>query len=477
VPPHVGISARRESSWATHASNAETSVSGFPLAFAVEGHHNPWDGDAAPAMDDLSTTNAKDGTSTPTSTECGAHGIGGSSCGSSSYIDDLVRRDRDANTSWNGTAGDGTLEERLFYCQNWRHDVVALVTSGGQLKERARYFSYGVPFGITLGDCDGDGDTDTADQTLVLGAWGTNVPKCDLNLDGTVDGSDNTMLLAEVGATAGFGNLGRNRNRFGYAGYAADMAVNVDWHVRHRVLLSELGRWAKRDPAEYTDGSSLYSYIVSMLLANTDPLGLEAAPPDPCKRCNQRIALDFSDNVVKNLKHLIASSCPSCSPPSISCKNPAEDSNCTTASGVPLKGYVTPPVAGGCPAVTLCCGRESDETLQHELTHFLDLCSTTNHPQGLSECKLCAWLEARATAMERNDCKLSLPDLREGCRSCKATGKCASEEICIAQWELKDLNRSLDEYPMPCYRKPKPYAPPGTGDYPWDPNQWHCGVR
>jgi hypothetical protein len=71
VPPHAGISARRESTWATLASNAEMAVSGFPLAFPVEGHHNPWDVDAAPAMDDLSTTNAKDDTSTPTSTACG----------------------------------------------------------------------------------------------------------------------------------------------------------------------------------------------------------------------------------------------------------------------------------------------------------------------------------------------------------------------------------------------------------------------
>jgi hypothetical protein len=50
-------------------------------------------------MDDLSTTNAKDGTATPTSAECGAHGVGGSSCGGSSDIDNMVLRDRDANTS------------------------------------------------------------------------------------------------------------------------------------------------------------------------------------------------------------------------------------------------------------------------------------------------------------------------------------------------------------------------------------------
>ncbi|MBL8024756.1 MAG: hypothetical protein JNK54_10870, partial [Elusimicrobia bacterium] len=66
----------------------------------------------------------------------------------------------------------GRVTKRLYYCQNWRHDVVALVTNGGLLKERARCFSYGVPFEIPLGDCDGDGDTDTADQTLGLGTWG-----------------------------------------------------------------------------------------------------------------------------------------------------------------------------------------------------------------------------------------------------------------------------------------------------------------
>jgi hypothetical protein len=108
VPPHAGISARRESSWATHASNAEMAVPGFPLAFPVEVPHNPCDGDAAPAMDDLSTTNAKDDTSTPTSTECGAHGVGGNSCWGSSDIDDLVLRDRDANTrARTGLASDG----------------------------------------------------------------------------------------------------------------------------------------------------------------------------------------------------------------------------------------------------------------------------------------------------------------------------------------------------------------------------------
>jgi hypothetical protein len=46
----------------------------------------------------------------------------------SSYIDALIMRDRDANSGW-ANAADSTMEERIFYCQNWRADVVALINS------------------------------------------------------------------------------------------------------------------------------------------------------------------------------------------------------------------------------------------------------------------------------------------------------------------------------------------------------------
>ncbi len=45
--------------------------------------------------------------------------------GASSYIDILILRNNDANTAW-PAASDGTLEERIYYCHNWRGDVVAL---------------------------------------------------------------------------------------------------------------------------------------------------------------------------------------------------------------------------------------------------------------------------------------------------------------------------------------------------------------
>jgi hypothetical protein len=72
--------------------------------------------------------------------------------GDSSYIDIVALRERDANTAWI-TASDGTLEERLYYCQNQHADVVALVTSAGGQREMDRYSAYGVPFGLPVGNC------------------------------------------------------------------------------------------------------------------------------------------------------------------------------------------------------------------------------------------------------------------------------------------------------------------------------------
>ena len=81
---------------------------------------------------------------------------------------------------------DGTLEERRYYCQNWRADVVALVTSSGQQVEQDRYSPYGVPFGLPAGDANSDGTVATADtdqiQTWINAA--AYDARGDLDLDG-----------------------------------------------------------------------------------------------------------------------------------------------------------------------------------------------------------------------------------------------------------------------------------------------------
>jgi len=78
------------------------------------------------------------------------HNAGNSGYGGNSYIDLVVLRDRDINSGWT-SAADGTLEERIYYCQNWHADVVAIVSGAGtSMKEWVKYSAYGVPFGMPM---------------------------------------------------------------------------------------------------------------------------------------------------------------------------------------------------------------------------------------------------------------------------------------------------------------------------------------
>jgi hypothetical protein len=62
------------------------------------------------------------------------HQAGLAGMGTGAYIDLVVLRDKDANTAWSA-ASDKTLEQRRYYCQNWRADVSALVTDTGSWVE------------------------------------------------------------------------------------------------------------------------------------------------------------------------------------------------------------------------------------------------------------------------------------------------------------------------------------------------------
>ncbi|MDP1662577.1 MAG: hypothetical protein Q8L55_11750, partial [Phycisphaerales bacterium] len=68
----------------------------------------------------------------------------------SSYIDKVVFRDRD-------TDADGGRDERRYYLQNWRSDVVALITTTGAWVERYRYDAYGRPESYSVADIAGSG--------------------------------------------------------------------------------------------------------------------------------------------------------------------------------------------------------------------------------------------------------------------------------------------------------------------------------
>jgi len=218
------------------------------------------------------------------------HAAGASGLGGSSYIDHVVLRNRDATNGWAG-ATDGTLEERVYYCQNWRADVVALIDGAGGMLEWVKYSAYGVPFGLPAKDADSDGDYDSADDTVISG-WGAYDVRGDVNLDGVVDGGDTATLQSHGRGALTSTGVG---NRRGYAGYWGDPALRANWHVRHRVMNSVEGRWLTRDLEEYVDGLSTYESTRSSPLVGVDPMGqLTEGPPVPgvdycglCRASNQ----------------------------------------------------------------------------------------------------------------------------------------------------------------------------------------------
>ena len=207
------------------------------------------------------------------------HSAGNDGLGEASFADGVACRDKDANTAWSA-ASDGTLEERVYYCQNWRNDVSVVVTVDGEMIEWVKYSAYGVPVGLPKGDTESDGDLDNTDVSQIQ-TWidapsgGTYDVRGDLNLDGNVDSTDKTAAINAKPIGLGWGKLSDVGNRRGYAGYEFDsiLAYNV-WHVRHRVLNSDLGRWMTKDPAGFVDGINLYQYGVNAPVDSIDPLGL-----------------------------------------------------------------------------------------------------------------------------------------------------------------------------------------------------------
>jgi RHS repeat-associated protein len=214
------------------------------------------------------------------------HAAGVAGRGGSSYIDSVILRDKDANTGWT-SAADGTLEDRVFYAQNWRADVVAITKSDGQPTEFIRYTSYGTAQAFAAADVNRDGTVNSTDATDWSNLYSESPSGAAIPVDFDFDGSsfnpdDNDAFTAAYneasgwtngGLGAGGGKLSRIGNRKGYAGYEYDPAI-VSYHVRHRVYVPEIGRWTKRDPLGYVDGMSVYQYVSSCAILLSDPSGL-----------------------------------------------------------------------------------------------------------------------------------------------------------------------------------------------------------
>ncbi|MGD9789023.1 MAG: hypothetical protein AB7Q00_07955 [Phycisphaerales bacterium] len=201
--------------------------------------------------------------------------------GGGSYVDNSALRDRDANTAWT-SASDGSLEQRTYLCRNWRNDLVAAVDAstssyGLYVKQRFKYDAYGSPRFYGLNDYNHDGGGTIDDAIAFEDDYSYGRDNADSNFDGGVTIDDYLLYWAAYSAAGPNLNL-----RQLYAGYEWDSVTQygsgLGWyHVRHRVMLTELGRWNKRDILDYIDGSNLFEYASSRPVYGIDFLGLQCS--------------------------------------------------------------------------------------------------------------------------------------------------------------------------------------------------------
>lgn len=225
------------------------------------------------------------------------HAAGLDGLGGGSYIDALVLRDRDAD-------GNGSLEERHYYAQSWRHDVVAVIDHQGRQIEHVRYTPYGVPISIPMSDKDRNGELEQADVDAMVAAITAYTDpsgsvyqvEFDNDLDGDIDFTDLSLTISQINAIGtdpiGRGVLSSYGHRAGYAGYQWIPAAGL-YHVRYRWYDPLNGTWISKDPAGYVDGSSLFSYLASTPLVELDPYGL--GPLDWFRDGTQKFITNFND--------------------------------------------------------------------------------------------------------------------------------------------------------------------------------------
>jgi hypothetical protein len=125
--------------------------------------------------------------------------------GGSSYIDDVVCRERDKTTN-------GAYDDLYYYLQNWRNDVVAIMNFDGAILERVVYDAYGRPHSFSPGDLKTAGGADRPDGVLdVNDTWTTGGAAWNKDIgtagglaipDGTVDNTHEpewTTSISPVG--------------------------------------------------------------------------------------------------------------------------------------------------------------------------------------------------------------------------------------------------------------------------------------
>jgi RHS repeat-associated protein len=312
--------------------------------------------------------------------------------GGGSYLDSVILRDRDQTAGNNGVA-DGTLEQRLYYGQNWRADTVVLMTGTGRILERLTYSAYGVATRHPVADFNRDGFTDFFDDLAYDDCFTGSGGGCpsgqtaDLNLDGVADMFDydewdlsyaeqvNTArgVLSQTDASAAV-------SRIGYAGYWFEPSTQT-YLVRNREYDPNVGTWDERDPMGYHDGADLYMYVRDNPVTGRDPMGLRRQRCNPGERCGEiqqlrtyncpsELANCWSDPRVVSAVADVRQHC--------SCMPNIECHECVSST---TSGYVLEPTWFSCGSVHLCLNSAGDfvsvdicGTLAHELIHIRQNC-------------------------------------------------------------------------------------------------------
>lgn len=188
------------------------------------------------------------------------------------YIDELVAYAVDT------VASTSEFDTVTYAMTDRNFSVIGLVGS-----ERIRYDAYGYAQASPFGDANGDGTVDGSDQSIILAAFGDSVGDAgyqvegDLDFSGTIDTADTKLYSDASGDSIDRGRLSGEGNIIGYLGSVFEPATEM-YLNRMRYRHPDHGAWLSRDPLLYVDGNNLYQYVRSNPLKYGDAYGTSSNP-------------------------------------------------------------------------------------------------------------------------------------------------------------------------------------------------------
>jgi RHS repeat-associated protein len=195
-------------------------------------------------------------------------------------LNDIVLR-RESRDLTNDTP-DVTYELERYYCTDPQFTPVAIVKpQTGETRQPVSFLSY-TPYGKVKHqpycDIDGDGEVGYSDWMYVNQHLSTaEFGDTDTDMDGDTDTNDWMRVNQNWdGDAVPDGTLSDpidEDNIIGYCGYIFNSEFST-YTARNRIYDPDLGRWLRRDPLGYVDGSNVYQYVSGRPMSLVDVFGL-----------------------------------------------------------------------------------------------------------------------------------------------------------------------------------------------------------